>query len=116
MGAYAHAQVPQNASYSPTVKCKVLPSTVVFDSARNEVDLEALVKGATVKCIVEVSSVWFVGKTFGISLRVLQVCVMSAPAAISGFAFVDDDDDDMKPATTVPATAAGDDEEEFDEE
>lgn len=74
----------------------MLPTTVVFDSNRQEVPADALVKGCTVRCILELSSVWFVGKTFGVSLRVLQVAIVSRPATIDGFAFVDDEADEDK--------------------
>lgn len=82
---------PSNESYSPTLKAKLLDTTTVFDENRSETTQDALVKGCKVKAILEISPVWFVNKSFGISLKVLQVAIVSRPAQLETFAFVEDE-------------------------
>lgn len=48
---------PSNSIYAPTVKGKMSDSTAVWDENRTETNQDALVKGCTVKAIVEISPV-----------------------------------------------------------
>ena len=54
--------------------------------------MEQIVKGSVVRAIIE-PTFWTVNKSFGVSLRVLQLEIISRPSGVSGFAFAADDDD-----------------------
>lgn len=77
--------------YRPTIRFKLNPPyTEIFDDQGNRIEsLEYITKGSTVRGIVELSF-WMVGKNFGISLRAVQLQVLSRPVGLSGFAFADD--------------------------
>lgn len=92
--------------YAPTIRMKFATNmdgtcaTQIFDEERNLVDMDYLVRGTTFKAIVELSSVWFVQKSFGITLRISQIAVVSRPAGaamtqdkLTDFSFVDGEDD-----------------------
>lgn len=80
--------------YAPMIRLKLTPYSEIFDVDQNRVtDFEYITKGSTCRAIVDVSSIWFINKQFGVSLRVLQAAVVSKPATISGFAFQDDDEE-----------------------
>lgn len=89
--------------YPPQMKTKVgikngQPNLPVYDENRQAVAPDYIVKGSMVRMILELSNVWFVGKTsFGISWRVIQVAVISRPM-VEGYAFCDDGDDDATDA------------------
>lgn len=90
--------------YAPTIRMKFATNldgscaTQVFDENRNPVDMDYLVRGTTFKAIVELSSVWFVQKSFGITLRLAQIAVVARPSdavakandTLSGFSFADE--------------------------
>lgn len=80
---------PSNDKYKPTIRLKISPYSEFYDENHNRVDHDYVTKGSMVRCIVEVST-WFVNKSFGVSLRILQGQVVSRPVGISGFAFADD--------------------------
>ena len=88
----------KNPQYAPVLKIKVgvgmtgEPSAQFYDESRNPVGIEYLGKGTTVKMICEVSSVWFVNKTFGATFRLVQAAVVSKPRRLQGYAFQEDDD------------------------
>lgn len=97
---------PADPKYAPTIRLKIptdaqgRPTCEVYDEKGNLVDLNYIVKGSTFRAIVEASSVWFVAKQIGITLRVVQIGVMSRPSGadsqkVSGFSFVDGDGDDV---------------------
>jgi hypothetical protein len=77
--------------YKPTIRFKLNPPyTEIFDDQGNRIEsLEYITKGSTVRGIVELSF-WMVGKNFGVSLRAVQLQVLSRPVGLSGFAFADD--------------------------
>lgn len=88
---------PNNPQYSPTMRVKVpcingQETTKFYDAQTREmVPLEHVLKGSTVKIIMELSPVWFLNKTVGISWKAVQIAVVTRPArAIDDFAFVDD--------------------------
>lgn len=93
------------AKYAPTIRFKIptemngRPACEVYDEQGQLVDLDYLVKGSSFRAIVEFSSVWFVGKQLGITLRVVQIGVVSRPSGadhkVSGFSFVDGEGDSM---------------------
>lgn len=80
---------PSDPKYKPTIRLKISPYTEFYDENHNRVELDYITKGSSVRCIVEVST-WFVNKSFGVSLRILQAQVVSRPLGISGFAFADE--------------------------
>lgn len=87
--------------YAPTMKVKI--QTDKEDSfqveaynynTKEKFDFKNLMKGAKVQMILELSSVWFVGKTqFGVSWRLVQVRVQQ-PEKLQGYSFRDDSDDE----------------------
>lgn len=88
--------------YPPLVKLKVgvslngEPTTTFYNESRDLTSIDYVSKGAMVKTIVELSSLWFVNKTFGATFRVLQVQVVSKPNRLQGFAFHQEDDEVME--------------------
>ena len=82
--------------YPDTVKFKIRTlngdvNLEVYDKDRNKTTIDELVPGSKVRCIFELSPVWFVNKNFGITLNLIQLEV-SKPEKISGFSFDDDEE------------------------
>lgn len=90
---------PSDPKYESTVRLKLTPYSEIYDETHQKVEQEQIAKGSVVRAIVE-PSFWIVNKSFGVSLRVLQLEIISRPSGVSGFAFEDDDD--------VPAGDAAD--------
>ena len=85
--------------YPPTVKAKVSvnsmgePVAQFFDETRQSTSLDNFSKGATIKTIVELGSVWFVNKTFGVTFRVSQAQVVQKPSAVGkAYAFQNEEE------------------------
>lgn len=89
----------KNPEYPPTMKIKVgvnvsgEPAAQFFDENRNPVGIEYLGKGCTIKAICELSSVWFVNKTFGATFRLIQAAVVHKPRRLQGYAFQEEEDE-----------------------
>jgi hypothetical protein len=83
-----------DARYAPTLRLKISPSSEYYDEHQNKVDMDYIVKGTSFRAIVELSSVFFVNKQFGVTWRIVQLAVTSRPDRLSGFAFQGEDDDD----------------------
>jgi hypothetical protein len=81
---------PSDPKYAPTLRLKVSGWSEVYDEQQQRVDNEALVKGATVRAIIE-PFFWTVNKSFGVSLRISQIAIVSRPAGLDGFSFVEED-------------------------
>lgn len=86
---------PSNPQYAPIMKIKVPLANgeslaQFFDESRKPCSIDYLVKGSVVKCIVELSSVWFVNKNFGTTWRLVQCAVVSRPNRLDGYSFQDD--------------------------
>jgi hypothetical protein len=101
---------PNNPQYAPTMRIKVpcingQETTKFYDAqTRQMVPLEHVLKGSTVKIIMELSPVWFLNKTVGISWKAVQVAVVTRPArSIDDFAFVDDTAGGLPPASSQAA-------------
>lgn len=95
---YRKILVDKNPEYPPFVKMKVglsmngEPNAQFYDENREPVGIEYLSKGAQVKAICELSSVWFVNRTFGATFRISQVAVINKPnSKFQGYAFQEDD-------------------------
>ena len=99
----------KNPQYPPTLRAKVGVgfngeiSAQFYDEKRSSTNIEYLAKGATVKLICELSSVWFVNKTFGATFRLVQGAVVTKPDRLTNYAFQDEE-------STSAAAAAGEDE------
>lgn len=91
-----HRPVVREASdpskYEPTIRLKVTPYSEVYDESRSRVEMDALSKGCTARAIIE-PSFWMIGKSFGVSLRIIQVAIVTRPSDIAGFAFAEDGDE-----------------------
>lgn len=93
----------KNPDYPPTIRIKVgvnvsgEPAAQFFDENRNPVGIEYLGKGCTVKMICELSSVWFVNKTFGATFRLIQAAVMHKPRRLQGYAFHEEETEEVVP-------------------
>jgi hypothetical protein len=94
----------RNPQYPPVLRTKVgvgfngEVTAQFYDESRNPVSIEYLSKGSTVKMICEVSSIWFVNKTFGATFRLVQAAVVSKPNKLQGYAFQDEDPEAMEDA------------------
>jgi hypothetical protein len=84
--------------YAPTLRLKISPNTEYYDEHQNKVDMDYIVKGTSFRAIVELTSVFFVNKQFGVTWRIVQLAVTSRPDRLSGFSFQGDDDEDTTDA------------------
>ena len=99
----------RNPEYPPMTRVKVptyalksgQPAFTVFSEQREKVELDAISRGSVVRCIVEVSSVWFLNKTFGVSLKLVQAAIVSSPSRMDEYAFAADGEEEDAPA--IPA-------------
>lgn len=94
-------KVHPEGKYAPVMKIKIpmlngKPNCSFFDVDKTPIGVDDIPKGATVKVICEVTQVWFVGSTWGVTWRALQVLVASKPDRLGEFAFQDDDDAAVK--------------------
>lgn len=83
--------------YAPVMKIKIpvqngKPNCSFFDVDKKPIGVDDIPKGSTVKVICEVTQVWFVGSSWGVTWRALQVLVVSKPDRLGEFAFQEDDD------------------------
>ena len=87
-----------NPEYPPSVRLKIpvingVETCRFFDQQKQEVPMEyASKKGTTVMCICEVSPIWFVNKSFGMTLKAVQVCATRVPNEMAEYAFLEDED------------------------
>ena len=100
---------PKDPKYAPVMKMKIPlsggePTTQFYDETRAPCTVDNMSKGATVRCIAELSSVWFVNKTFGVTWRLVQCAVASRPRRLEGYSF--QDDEDMAETTAEPVDDA----------
>jgi len=89
---------PTNPQYAPTMKVKVpcvngMEQTKFYDEQRQPVPMEYCTKSSQVRVILELSPVWFLNKSVGLTWKALQVQVVSRPRVIQDFAFVDNGDE-----------------------
>ncbi len=96
---YRHlVKEPTNPQYAPVMRAKVQvnngePMAAFFNEQRQPSTIDYIVKGSTIKMILELDRLWFVNKNFGATWRVLQVAVCSKPRRLEGYSFQDDGDD-----------------------
>lgn len=82
------------AKYAPTMRLKITPTTEFFDEHHNPCAMDYVTKGTSFRAIIEVSSVYFVNKNFGVSFRIAQLAVVNRPDRLNGFAFQGEDDEE----------------------
>lgn len=89
--------------YAPTMKVKIQTKDDEFQveaykyNDRTKFDFKDIAKGAKIQMILELSSIWFVGKTqFGVTWVLKQVRVQQ-PEKLLGYSFTEDSDDDEDP-------------------
>jgi hypothetical protein len=97
--------------YPPTVKLQLRKRDEKFDVEmydENKRELkgvpleDVLVKGSSVTCLIQATSVWFAGSKFGISWKALQIRMDKIPDNIRGYAIQDEDDDGSAPVVSAP--------------
>lgn len=102
---------PTNKQYPPVMKIKVPivngePASQFYDENRQPVSIDYITKGSTLKMILELGSVWFVNKNFGVTWRLLQAAVVTRPKRLDTYAFADDDADAPAAAAAAEPPAA----------
>lgn len=80
--------------YAPTLRLKITPNTEFYDEHQNKVGMDYIVKGTSFRAIVELSSVFFVNKQFGVTWRIVQLAVTTRPDRLTGFSFMNDGEED----------------------
>lgn len=93
--------------YAPTMKVKVPsirgePTCNFYDEAARPVSIDAFEKGCTVKLIIELSTVWFVNKNFGVTWRLQQAQVVDRPKRMQKFAFTPEEVQTLPSPPPVP--------------
>jgi hypothetical protein len=90
--------------YPPLLKIKIPAyATHFYNAQREEIEMNDFVgKGQEVKFIILISSVWFVGRSFGISCKLSQALQVKGPM-VSSFGFRTEDED---MATDIADSAA----------
>lgn len=85
----------QPEKYAPTCKCKIrdLHKVEAYTKNRESYSVSDLLPGSSIRMILEFSPIWFVNKQFGVTLNILQLEFLEAPAGkLDGFSFVEDDE------------------------
>jgi hypothetical protein len=90
---------PKDQKYSPTMKIKIpmangVPVPDIYSEAREKVALDYITKGSTLRCLLELRTVWFVNKNFGVTWQLVQTGVTSRPQKFVGYAFKEDEEDE----------------------
>lgn len=93
-------KLPKDPKYNPTMKVKIpmrdgTPQSDLYSENRDKVPMDYLLKGSTVKCLLEVRTVWFVNKNFGVTWQLAQGAVVSRPQKLVGYSFAPSDDDEV---------------------
>jgi hypothetical protein len=86
---------PSKPEYAPLLNIKTTDDTKYFDRDENPLEVENFKGGRHQGMfIINITSVWFVGRSFGISLKAIQVMQLTTPfvASQTGCAFVRDSD------------------------
>lgn len=84
------------SKYADTIKFKIrnnIENIDAFDENKEKFDMNNFTSGSSVRCIVELASIWFVNKQFGCSLSLVQIQVFKLEK-IQGFSFESDSDDE----------------------
>lgn len=90
---------PKDPKYSPTMKIKIpmsngAPSVDIFTEDKEKTTIDYITKGTTLRCLLELKTVWFINKTlFGCTWQLVQAGVTSRPQKFNGWAMLKDDGD-----------------------
>ena len=92
-------RVDESGKYADTMKFNVTNGTKLFlDKESREpldLDMDSIPKGSKADLIVELSSIYIIGKNnIGVTYRVNQIRLRSSTAKLQEYAFVDDSDED----------------------
>jgi hypothetical protein len=85
----------QPEKYAPVCKCKIrnVQKVDAFTKNREPYSVSDILPGSTIRCILEFAPIWFVNKQFGLTMNLLQLEFVEAPAGkLEGFSFVEDDE------------------------
>ena len=89
---------PGKGEYPATMKLKVLNDAKTGDFVpeaynyqRENVEMTSIEKGQRLKCIIEISQIWFIDNKFGVSVR-LQQCLLEPSKKLPRFAFTNVED------------------------
>ena len=100
-------KVDPSGKYAPMTKTKISlrngkPNVQVFDTDKSNISVEDVPRGATVKVIAEIGSVWFIGSgtSWGVTFQALQLLVTDKPNKMESYAFVSEDGEDDAPVST----------------
>jgi hypothetical protein len=86
-----------NPDYAPTIRLKIpsvngKPMCAFFDESRKATTMDYCSrKGTKAVAIVELSPVWFVSKSFGVTMKVLQFAALSVPDSLQEYAFQEEE-------------------------
>ena len=89
-----------DGKFPPTMKLKLpmLDNKFMvkgYNHKKEEIDLlENLGKGAKVKALIEIRSLWFGAGKYGLVIRPLQLKIKAAPSKLTGYSFIEDSDDE----------------------
>lgn len=117
---YKPMVVESKKDYPSTQKFK-LPfynnefQTIVFDSKKNKVEPSLIEKGCEVTLIAELAGLWFVGKQFGVSWKIVQAKVYPV-MKMDQYAFVDEEDENEEEEIVVEEEEEIEPDEEEEEE
>ena len=95
---------PGKGDYPSTMKLKILCDSKTGDFVpeaynyrKENVELTSIEKGQRVKCIIELSQIWFIDNKFGVSVR-LQQCLLEPSKKLPRFAFKDVEEPELEEA------------------
>lgn len=88
------------SKYAATIKYKVRTlgenfNVEAFDENKQKFDLDSFAPGSKARCIIELSSIWFVNKQFGCTFTLLQ-CQVTKPEKVQGFSFQPESDEEFE--------------------
>jgi len=92
-------RVDESGKYADTMKFNVTDNTKLFVNKESRealpVEMDSIPKGSKADLIVELSSIYMIGKNnIGVTYRVNQIRLRSSAAKLQEYAFVDDSDDE----------------------
>ncbi|KAG7674162.1 hypothetical protein KSW81_005997 [Nannochloris sp. 'desiccata'] len=90
---------PKDPKYSPIMKIKIpvdksgVPTAEIYNEAKERVSIDSIAKGSSITCIIELSPVWFVNKTFGLTWKLVQAAVTPGPQNFAGYSLLEEEED-----------------------
>jgi hypothetical protein len=83
----------KNKSYPPGIEPKIYDDSTFYNSAHENLSVaQAIQKGGTAIALIEFSSIWVINGRFGMTLKLLQMKVLSSPKLnISELAIMDEE-------------------------